>query len=186
MKNLLFSIIILLTSLTVYAQVPTPNTANGQVVCPNETHFYGDQVISPTSTYQFSINPAQAFTSANQQIQVTWTIPGVYTITMIETNAAGCEFTTTAQITVQNTVQATINPIVVCEGGSAQAITGLNLGANPVFSGPGVNGNTFNPAGLAPGVYNITVTSQTAGGCPITGTGTATVEPTPTGIIYTD
>jgi len=186
MKNLLFSIIILLTSLTAYCQVPTPNAANGQTVCPNETHFYGDQVIDPTSTYQFSIVPAQPFTAASQQIQVTWATPGVYTMTMIETNAAGCQFTTTAQITVQNIVQATVNPIVVCEGGLVQNITGQNLGINPVFSGTGVSGTTFNPAGLAPGTYTITVTSQTANGCPVTGTGTVTVEPLPTGVIYTD
>jgi len=186
MKNLLFSIVILLTSLTAYSQVPTPNAANGQTVCPNETHFYGDQVIDPTSTYQFSIVPAQPFTVSSQQIQVTWTTPGVYTMTMIETNASGCQFTTTAQITVQNAVTATIDPIVVCEGGIAQNITGQNLGSNPVFSGTGVNGTTFNPSGLLAGNYTITVTSQTAGGCPITGTGTVTVEPLPTGIIYTD
>jgi hypothetical protein len=107
-------------------------------------------------------------------------------MTMIETNAAGCQFTTTAQITVQNIVQATVNPIVVCEGGLVQNITGQNLGINPVFSGTGVSGTTFNPAGLAPGTYTITVTSQTANGCPVTGTGTVTVEPLPTGVIYTD
>lgn len=186
MKNLLFSIIILLTSLTIYGQVPTPNVANGQSVCPNDVHVYGDQIIDPTSTYQFNIVPAQVFNIIGQQIQVTWTTPGVYTITMIETNAAGCEFTTTAQVTVQNTVQATIDPITVCQDGTVQNITGQNLGTNPVFSGTGVSGSTFNPAGLSSGVYNITVTSQTANGCPIAGVGTVTIEPLPTGIIYTD
>ena len=112
--------------------------------------------------------------------------PGTYTITMIETNSSGCQSTTTAQVVVQNIVQATINPIVVCEQGTIQNITGQNLGVNPVYNGPGIVGNTFNPAGLSPGVYNITVNSQTANGCPITGVGTATIEPLPTGTIYTD
>ena len=186
MKNLLFSIILLLTCFTVNAQVPTPNVANGQSVCPNDVHFYGDQFIDATSTYQFNISPAQAFNVIGQQIEVTWTTPGVYTITMIETNASGCEFTTTAQIVVQNSVQAIIDPITVCQDGAIQNITGQNLGTNPVFNGTGVSGSTFNPSGLASGVYNITVTSQTANGCPITGTGTVTIEPLPTGIIYTD
>jgi hypothetical protein len=186
MKSLFLSFIFILVSTSILAQVPTPNVADGQSVCPNETHYYGDQIITPTSTYQFNIVPAQPFTIVGQQMQVTWTTPGVYTITMIETNVAGCQFTITAQVTVQNTVQATITAIVVCEDGSIQNITGQNLGVNPVFSGPGVTGNTFNPAGLAPGVYNITVNSQTANGCIVTGAGTATIEPLPTGIIYTD
>jgi hypothetical protein len=186
MKNLFLSLIFILLTTTVFGQVPTPNVADGQIVCPNEMHFYGDQVVNPTSTYTFSIVPAQAFTTVGQQIQVTWVTPGVYTMTMTETNAAGCQFVTVAQITVQPNVIATIDPIVICQDGGDVPITGQNLGTNPIFNGTGVAGNIFDPTGLAPGVYNITVVSQTANGCSITGTGTATVEPLPTGIIYTD
>lgn len=186
MKNLFLSIIFILLTSTVFGQVPTPNIADGQIVCPNAVHFYGDQVVNPTSTYTFNILPPQAFTVVGQQIQVTWLTPGVYTMTMTETNAAGCQFVTVAQITVQPNIIATIDPIVICQDGGSVPITGQNLGVNPIFNGPGVSGNTFNPAGLASGTYNITVVSQTANGCSITGAGTATVEPLPTGIIYTD
>lgn len=186
MKSLFLSFIFILVGTNILAQVPTPNIADGQVVCPNEMHYYGDQVVNPTSTYTFSIVPAQVFTTVGQQIQVTWVTPGVYTMTMTETNSAGCQFVTIAQITVQPNVIATIDPIVLCQDGGNVTITGQNLGTNPIFNGPGVSGNTFNPAGLAPGTYNITVVSQTANGCSITGAGTATVEPLPTGIIYTD
>lgn len=186
MKNLFLSLIFILLTSTVFGQVPTPNVADGQIVCPNEMHYYGDQVVNPTSTYTFSIVPAQAFTTVGQQIQVTWVTPGVYTMTMTETNSAGCQFVTVAQITVQPNVIATIDPIVICQDGGDVVITGQNLGVNPIFNGTGVFGNTFDPTGLAPGVYNINVVSQTANGCSITGTGTATVEPLPTGIIYTD
>jgi len=186
MKNLLLSLIFILVNITLFAQVPTPNIADGQIVCPNAVHFYGDQVVNPTSTYTFSIIPAQAFTIVGQQIQVTWVIPGVYTMTMTETNSAGCQFVTIAQITVQPNIIATIDPIVVCQNGGDVPITGQNLGVNPIFNGTGVAGNIFDPTGLAPGVYNINVVSQTANGCSITGTGIATVEPLPTGIIYTD
>lgn len=186
MKNLFLSLIFILLTTTVFAQVPTPNVADGQIVCPNETHFYGDQVVNPTSTYTFSIAPAQAFTTVGQQIQVTWVTPGPYVMTMTETNAAGCQFVTVANIIVQPNVIATIDPIVVCQGGPDMPITGQNLGINPVFNGTGVFGNVFDPTGLAPGVYNINVVSQTANGCSITGTGVVTIEPLPTGIIYTD
>jgi hypothetical protein len=186
MKNLLLSLIFILVNVTLFAQVPTPNVADGQVVCPNEMHYYGDQVVNPTSTYTFSIVPAQAFTTVGQQIQVTWTTPGVYTMTMTETNSAGCQFVTIAQITVQPTVIATIDPIVVCQDGADVVITGQNLGVNPIFNGIGVFGNVFDPTGLAPGIYNINVNSQTTNGCLIIGSGTATINPLPTGIIYTD
>lgn len=186
MKSLFLSFIFILVSISILAQVPTPNIADGQVVCPNEMHYYGDQIVNPTSTYNFSIVPAQTFTTVGQQIQVTWTTPGVYTMTMTETNSAGCQVVTVAQITVQPNVIATIDPIVVCQNAADVVITGQNLGVNPIFNGTGVFGNVFDPAGLAPGIYNITVTSQTTNGCSITGTGTVTINPLPTGIIYTD
>jgi len=110
----------------------------------------------------------------------------VYTMTMTETNSAGCQVVTVAQITVQPNVIAIIDPIVVCQDAADVVITGQNLGVNPIFNGTGVFGNVFDPAGLAPGIYNITVTSQTTNGCSITGTGTVTINPLPTGIIYTD
>ena len=186
MKNLLLSLFLIFISTALISQVPTPNLADGQQVCPNTISIYGDQVINPTSTYSFSILPVQLFTTIGQQIQVTWTTPGIYTMTMVETNAAGCQVTTTADITVLTNVTATINPIVVCQDASAVNITGQNLGTTPVYSGTGVTGTTFNPAGLLPGNYNISITSLTASGCAITGAGVATVEPLPTGIIYTD
>ena len=186
MKNLLLLIILVLLSTKLFAQVPTPNLANGQNVCVNDVHFYGDQTIDPTSTYQFSILPIQPFNTVNQQIEVTWTLPGIYTITMVKTNANGCELTTTATINVNDIIIATIDPIEICEGDPVQNITGQNLGNNPVFSGTGVNGNTFNPAGLSAGIYNITVNSTLPNGCLITGIGTATIYSIPSGIIYTD
>ena len=147
MKNLFLLLIFILVNVTLFAQVPTPNAANGQIVCPNEVHFYGDQVVNSTSTYTFSIVPAQTFTTVGQQIQVTWVTPGIYTMTMTETNAAGCQFVTVAQITVQPNVIATIDPIVICQDGADVVITGQNLGTNPVFNGPGVSGNVFDPTG---------------------------------------
>lgn len=173
------------------AQVPTPNAANGQQYCVGTTVVYGDAP-QPTlgSTYSFNITgtSAQTFTniSSNTQIQVLWNTPGSYTITMTETSAAGCIITTQSNITVAPAIVATIDPITVCENGATQPITGLNLGINPVYSGTGVVANVFDPTGLAPGVYNISVTSTDANGCSITGTGTATVSPLPNATINSD
>jgi hypothetical protein len=186
MKKILLILFLSVLTSTLLSQVPTPNIANGQSVCVNDVHYYGDQIIDPTATYQFSINPIQPFVASGQQIQVTWSTPGIYTITMTETNANGCELITTAVINVSDAVTATINPIEICEGEPVQNITGQNLGNNPVFSGIGVTGNTFDPAGLSAGVYNITVNSTSPNGCLITGIGIVTIYSTPTGVIYTD
>lgn len=186
MKNLLLSVICLLFSTVMYAQVPTPLIADGQTMCVGESHYYGDQVVNPTSVYTFAISNGQAFTVVGQQINVTWTTIGTYVITMTETNASGCQVIVTATINVFPAGIAVLNPISVCQDGNTQTITGLNLGVNPVYAGTGVTGNQINPAGILPGVYNFTVTSTTANGCPITGAGVFTVNPLPTGIIYTD
>jgi len=124
MKNLFLSLFFILLTITIFGQVPTPNIADGQVVCPNAVHFYGDQVVNPTSTYTFNILPPQAFTVVGQQIQVTWLTPGVYTMTMTETNAAGCQFTTIANITVPGLAPGTYNITVVSQTANGCSITG--------------------------------------------------------------
>jgi hypothetical protein len=186
MKNLVLSIIFILLCATCYAQVPTPIVANGQTVCVGANHHYGDQVITPSSTYAFSITPVQAFSVVVKQINVTWTVQGVYTMTMTETTSAGCLYTTTCIITVLPPITVALDPIVVCQDGLPQTITGTNIGSNPSFSGVGVSNNTFNPSGILPGIYTINLTSTTANGCATVGTTTATINPLPTGIIYTD
>ena len=186
MKNLVLSIIFILLCVFSYAQVLTPFAANGQTMCIGENHYYGDQVITASSTYSYSITPTQTFSVVGQQINVTWNTAGTYTMTMTESTSSGCLYSTTCIITVEPVVIALINPIVVCQDGLPQTITGTNFGSNLGFSGVGVSNNIFNPTGLAPGVYIINSTSSTTSGCIIIGTTTATVNPLPTGIIYTD
>ena len=179
----------ILLSIVGYSQVPTPNAANGSQYCVGTTKVYGDQPLTPGSTYTFAVAPAQAFTAitAGTQFQVTWNTPGTYTLTLTETNASGCTSTYTATITVNNVGIATINPEQACEGSTTLIpITGSNLGTNPVFSGPGVVGTNWNPSGLAPGSYTINVTSTTASGCPITGTVVFVINPQPTGTLNSD
>ena len=94
MKKIIFTLILTILSVVGYSQVPTPNPANGDFYCPNDVQVYGDQVIDPNATYSFSITPAFPFNviSGGDQIEVTWTTPGVYTIefdkgvVQIETN----------------------------------------------------------------------------------------------------
>ena len=189
MKKLILLSVFTLLSIVGYSQVPTPNAANGSQYCVGTTKVYGDQPLTPGSTYSFAIVPAQAFTpiTTGSQFQVTWNTPGVYTLTLTETNASGCQAVYTATVTVNNIGTATINPEQACEGSTALIpITGSNLGTNPVFSGTGVVGTNFDPTGLAAGNYTVNVTSTTASGCPITGTVIFVINPLPSGTLNSD
>lgn len=183
-------ILIILTTLMLFtfnvnAQVPTPNIVNNSQYCIGTTKVYGDNPLDPANTYTFSISPTQSFTaiSGGDQFQVTWNTAGTYTLTLTETDVNGCVNTYVSTIVVTPNVIATINPIVVCQSGATQPITGSNLGTSPIYSGTGVVATVFDPTGLIPGTYTITVNSTTSAGCPITGTGTATVNPPPSGNI---
>jgi hypothetical protein len=189
MKKIILLSVFTLLSIVGYSQVPTPNAANGSQYCVGTTKVYGDQPLNAGSTYSFSIVPTQAFTpiTTGSQFQVTWNTPGVYTLSLTETNASGCQAVYTATITVNNIGTATINPEQACEGSTALIpITGSNLGTSPIFSGTGVVGTNFNPTGLASGNYTVNVTSTTASGCPITGTVVFVINPLPTGTLNSD
>ena len=180
MKKLLILLLLTLLSVTVYAQVPTPNPANNTFYCPNEVQVYGDQVIDPLATYSFSITPAFPFTiiSGGDQIEVTWTTPGAYTIEITKT-IGECSSVAQALITVYPPTIPVVIIDALCQGNGTINLTANPLGTNPVFGGTGVTGNTFNAAGLAQGVYPITFTSTDANGCPMTGNGSITITPPP-------
>lgn len=59
-----------------------------------------------------------------------------------------------------------------CQGAAAVTLTGTPSGGT--FSGTGVSGTTFNPAGLNPGTYTVTYT-RSSGGCTYTTTATTTI-----------
>ena len=180
MKKILFSVILILLTIVLSAQVPTPNPANNTFNCLNEVQVYGDQVIDPLSTYSFSITPAFPFTliSGGDQIQVTWNTPGVYVIEVTKTIGL-CSSTNQATVTVYPPTLPIVIVDALCQGNGTINLTANPLGTNPVFGGVGVTGNTFNAAGLVQGVYPITFTSTDANGCPMTGNGSITITPPP-------
>jgi len=179
MKKLFLTLIILLLSSILYAQVPTPFLANGQQKCLGSTVIYGPSVINPAYTYTYSILPAQLFTSTSggTQIQVLWNVIGVYNISITATDANGCTSTSVSTVTIVPAVTIIVTNQVVCQGSSSFALIANQSGVT--WSGTGVVGNNFNPAGLAPGVYPVTATFTDANGCAGTGTGNVTITPTP-------
>jgi hypothetical protein len=188
MKKIIFTLVLTLLSIVGFSQVPTPNPANGNFYCPNEVQVYGDQVIDPLATYSFVITPAFPFNviSGGDQIEVTWTTPGVYTVEITKT-IGQCFSVAQAQITVYPpTIPVVIND-ALCQGNGTINLTANPIGSNPVFAGTGVTGTVFNASGLLPGNYPITFTSTDVNGCPMTGNGLIVITPPPvTPIIYTD
>jgi hypothetical protein len=188
MKKIIITLILTVLSIVGYSQVPTPNPANGTFYCPNEVQVYGDQVIDPLATYSFTILPAFPFNviSSGDQIQVTWTTPGVYTVSITKT-IGQCSSVAQATITIYPpTIPVVIND-VLCQGNGTINLTANPLGTNPVFAGVGVSGTVFNASGLAPGNYPIAFTSTDVNGCPMSGNGLIVITPPPSiPTIYTD
>ncbi len=180
MKRIVFSIILILLTIVLSAQVPTPNPANNTFNCLNEVQVYGDQIIDPLATYSFTITPAFPYTliSSGDQIQVTWNVPGIYVIEITKTIGL-CSSTSQATITVYPATIPVVITDAICQGNGTIALTANPLGTSPVFGGTGVTGTTFNANGLATGTYPISFTSIDANGCPMTGNGSITITPPP-------
>jgi hypothetical protein len=188
MKKILFSLLLVLLTIVLSAQIPTPNPANNNTYCLNDVQVYGDQVIDPLAAYTFSILPVVPFTSisSGDQIQVTWSVAGTYTITITKTIGL-CSSTSSATITVLPPTIPIVIVDAICQGNGTINLTSNPLGTNPVFTGTGVVGSVFNASGLATGAYPITFTSTDVNGCPMSGSGSITITPPPsTPVIYTD
>jgi hypothetical protein len=168
------------------AQVPTPNAANGIIVCVGSTGSFSPQTIDPTYTYTFSIDNGETVTQTfPTQGQITWDSPGVYNLTITTSNGGVCPpVVSTAVITVQP--QGVLNLADLQDCISSAPIT-LNGPAGSVYiptNGGAVVGNQFTaPAGT----YLIDVVFTDPNGCVSTGTVQVTVDPlVPPAVIYTD
>jgi hypothetical protein len=180
MKKFITILFLLFLTSTLFAQIPTPNPANGTFYCPGDIQVYGDQVIDPLATYNFSISPLVPFNiiSNGDQIEVTWLIPGVYVVE-IEKIIGQCSSVGQATITVYPPTLPVVIVDALCQGTGTITLTANPLGTNPIFTGTGVTGNIFDSAGLVPGLYPITFTSVDANGCSMNGNGSITITPPP-------
>ncbi|MEP7166034.1 MAG: hypothetical protein ABI741_15130 [Ferruginibacter sp.] len=91
---------------------------------------------------------------------------GTHTLTYTYTNASGCSksATRTIQVNALPTVSFSGLAATYCTTNPAVTLTGSPAGG--IFSGPGVSGNTFNPATAgAGGPYNIVYSYTNANGC---------------------
>lgn len=186
MKKFILLTLFTLFCLVGYSQVPTPISVGNLTtdVCLGTVKVYGDQPIDPAATYVFAVTGGETINliTSGDQAEITWDIPGTYTLTLTKT-LNNCVTTMSTTINVTNSATGTINPQTLCEGAGAVPLTGVNLGNGVVFSGVGVVGTSFNSIGLAPGNYVVTATGTDANGCPVNSTGTITITPLPTIIL---
>ncbi len=94
-------------------------------------------------------------------------VGGPYVITYTFTDTIGCQNTST----VNQTVNVVSQPIVsitglgvkYCVSNNIVSVNGTPTGG--VLSGPGISGNTFNPAAAGPGTHQINYTYTSGSGC---------------------
>lgn len=100
--------------------------------------------------------------------------PGIITVSYTITNVAGCSSTSTAQMWVYPTPVVTVpsvNPI--CVNDAAITLVNGSPGGGS-YSGPGVSGNSFNPAIAGVGTHAVSYNYTSSNGC--TGTATTLIE----------
>jgi hypothetical protein len=161
---------------------------------PTQTVSVGTEpyLVTPTpgSTYNWAISPGNPgteweITGTGSSISIDWNLPGVYTLSLVETNAAGCQGLPVSVI-------VTVNPGPTVDDPADQAVCAGSLTAAVNFTGlvPGTVYNWTNDTpsiGLAAtGSGNIApFTAVNNGSSPVVATITVTPSYTNAGITYT-
>lgn len=179
MKKILFTCFLLLSTIILIGQVPTPNPKD-RTVCVGSTLVFGDTPIDPAAVYSFTIDNGETINniSFNTQGQVLFENTGTYNVTITKL-LNGCTITQTGTIIVQPNGVLTANPITQCIDQVNIVINGQPAGT--IFSptnGGTVVGNIFTPSN--PGNYTLNMTYTDANGCLSTGVVNITVNPLPT------
>jgi gliding motility-associated-like protein len=162
-QHIILWVMLLCSAITANAQLPMPDT-----VCVGVTKRYKVNDATIPSTYVWKVNGIiQAATT--HEIFVTWNSPGVFTITVEETNANGCKGDIQQGVVV-------VFPIPIANAGPNQTIcfnntTTLNAsGGNSYVWSPSQylsSATSANPTVTLPtaGVYNYYVKVTNAAGC---------------------
>jgi hypothetical protein len=178
------SVLLVLLFITATSKAQYSGSGN-QTVCVG-THPYG---VTNTlgSSYNWTITPAVAGNtisgSPTNLITVNWTVPGTYTLQVIETNGSGCVGDPVSiEVHVMPAPTVTVTSVTVCSGYVANISATANPGPasayNYVWSVPsGVSdpGNVASFNSSVAGAYNVTITNSSYNSCAAYGSGTVTV-----------
>ncbi|MDX5443150.1 MAG: T9SS type A sorting domain-containing protein [Hymenobacteraceae bacterium] len=124
-----------------------------------------------TAPYEYSIDGGNTYQSSNEFTNLT---AGTYTVDVKD--AANCT-TVFTDVRVGEDPLPTVSftaPASVCVNAASVQLPNVSP-AGGVFSGAGVNGNSFNPAVAGTGVHTLTYTYTNAAGCANAATATITV-----------
>ncbi|MEZ0540218.1 beta strand repeat-containing protein [Fibrella arboris] len=148
----------------------------------NSTICYGTSAtLTATATggTGFTYTWSPAGTGTSQSVTVSPLVTTNYSVTV--TNSFGCSAITTATVTVNPAVTATVADQIICDGTSAvlsvtaSGGTGLTYAWSPVGTG---NTSSVTVSPTVTTVYTVTVTNSD--GCSTTATATVTVNPSVT------
>jgi len=169
---------------------PSVNFTQNISLCPGQTITVGTSTYNSDGTYTDVLTAAStcdsivttivtmlSTSSSSQNIDICegnsvtvgtsiYTTGGTYTD--ILTNAVGCDSIVTTILTVNPNPILDINPAKIdtmCTQGTSNPITLIGSPTGGTFSGPGVTGNSYDPAAAGVGVHTITYTYTDANGC---------------------
>ncbi|GIV55551.1 MAG: hypothetical protein KatS3mg040_0319 [Candidatus Kapaibacterium sp.] len=177
-------------SLTVNA-LPTPAVTGNTTPCVGQTVTYTTQN-NTGSSYAWTWTPGADFTAAGPvntyQLTGSWGASGSKSVTVTETNSAGCGQSNTLNVTVSSQIAATVSgPSDVCSGSSATytatPTSGVTYAWSVSGSGNSVQSTTANQAtilfGVTSGTETVTVVVTDGNGCQGTAAQSVTVHALP-------
>lgn len=150
-------------------------TATPTTACGSATVQYTDQTTNNPTAWQWSLPGGTPSTSTAQNPSVSYGTPGVYSATLIATNAIGSDtLSLQSYITINAvpTVSLTgINPL--CAGQANGTVLATPAGGTAPYSYAWNSGSiTASSGNLGSGTYTVTVTD--ASGCTVSGSTTIT------------
>ncbi len=150
-------------------------TNNFTAACVNVPFAFNDQSANNPTTYTWTFQGGNPATASIQNPVVTYTSSGIYTVTLLTSNANGPSAPYVATINVVNTPTASASNKTVCLGQNA-ALTLTTNASSAMWSNGGVGLSTSITQPTATAVYGYTAS---LGACNVTGTVLLTVAVAP-------
>ena len=147
---------------------------NPVITALSSTTFCSGQSV----TLYSSSTSGNLWTPSNETTQfITVTTSGTVTLAV---SAGSCQGTTNIAVTVNNLPVVSFSGLAAayCNDAASATLTGSPSGGT--FSGPGISGNSFNPASAGNGVHTITYNYSDVNGCSNSSTQNVTVNNLPT------
>lgn len=140
-------------------------------------------------SYAWSVNGGSFDNPSSASPFYTMMTPGTYTVTLDITTADGCTASATTEVTVESSLDVSINPedAVTCVGQTINFSSNVSSGSGLSYAWSASAGTFDDPTSatpvysmMVPGTYDITLTVTSNNGCSGSATTTVTIDPNPT------